>query len=64
MKEIKTIDEWCRGCLFEEVIIGGKRYFRSRSDKMASETICMSCLHPKIRDLKVTKPKYYRKNPE
>ena len=63
LPELKTIREWCVTCVFEEVIIKGKKYWRAKDTKnIPTDYNCLDCLYSKVADIKVTKPKNWRKS--
>jgi len=62
VEELKTVREWCISCVFDEVIMNGKKYFKVRKDKATPSRIeCLQCLYEKVVDVEITKPKNWRK---
>jgi hypothetical protein len=56
-KEKKTVRDWCVSCVFDKV----KGRFRVRESELPKELTCLQCLYEKVSDMKITKPKEWRK---
>jgi len=59
--ELKTIREWCVTCCFEEITTKGKKYWKVRNENIPKSSDCLDCIYSKVADIKVTKPKNWRK---
>jgi hypothetical protein len=57
MAEVKTVREWCVSCCFERLKDGNYKVTKNVPKPMD----CLQCIYDMVADVKITKPKNWRK---